>query len=170
VPLDQRDLTARSQGARLAAEDHVRGSPRGVHDDDNGEPGRAQHAHHGSDAGAGRQEQHLRGPHGRQHEVAGRLVEHDDRADAGAAYEVGADRSPVHGLDRDRDAAVRARGVRAEGVRAPLTHAVDVDERTYCRACAGQSRPGRMTAVTASRDLGVQADDAAACSGTTRSK
>ena len=52
----------------------------------------------------------LAGRDGRQHEVAGGLVEVHERADARAAHEVAAHDAVGHGLDGDRDAAVGAVG------------------------------------------------------------
>ena len=85
----------------------------------------AQHADDRRDAGAGGDHEELAAL-GRQHELAGRLLEVDQRAGRGAVDEVVADQAVGHGLDGDRDAAVAARAV-GERVGAPLAYAVDVD-------------------------------------------
>ena len=61
-----------------------------------------------------------------QHELAGGLLEVDERAGAGLVDEVVADQAVGHGLDRDRDPAVGA-GAVGQRVGAPLADAVDVD-------------------------------------------
>ena len=59
-------------------------------------------------------------------ELAGRLLEVDERAGAGLVDEVVADQAVGHGLDGDRDPAVGA-GAVGQRVGAPLADAVDVD-------------------------------------------
>ena len=85
----------------------------------------AQHADDGRDARTGGDgEQAL--DVGLEDELAGGLVEVDQRAGAGLVDEVVAHRAVGHGLDGDGDAAVTARAV-GEGVGAPLADTVDVD-------------------------------------------
>ena len=61
-----------------------------------------------------------------QHELAGGLLEVEQRAGPGLADQVGADQAVGHGLDGDRDEAVATHAV-GEGVGPPLADAVDVD-------------------------------------------
>ena len=75
----------------------------------------AEHPDHRGDAGAGGDEEELAALGG-QHELAGRLLEVDQRAGPGAVHQVVADLAVRHGLDRDRDAAV-ARGGRGSASR-----------------------------------------------------
>ena len=77
------------------------------------------------DAGAGGDEEEP-ATLGRQHELAGGLLEVDQRAGTGVVDQVVAHQAVGHGLDRDRDPAVGARAV-GERVGAPLAYAVDVD-------------------------------------------
>ena len=65
-------------------------------------------------------------PLGRQHELAGRLLEVDERAGPQVVDEVVADQTVGDGLDGDRDEAVGA-GAVGQRVGAPLADAVDVD-------------------------------------------
>ena len=85
----------------------------------------AQHPDDRGDAGAGGDEEQPVVVGG-EHELAGRLLEVDERAGHGLVDEVVADQAVRHGLDRDRDAAVGARAV-GQRVGAPLADAVDVD-------------------------------------------
>ena len=85
----------------------------------------AQHPDDRGDAGPGGDEEQL-ATVGRQHELAGGLLEVDQRARLRLAHQVGADQAVGHGLDGDRDQAVAARTV-GQGVGAPLADAVDVD-------------------------------------------
>ena len=130
---------AAASASRSREEDRVGPARRDVDDGDVevGAPARAQHALVGGreevaqhaddrgDAGAGGDEEEP-ATLGRQHELAGRLLEVDQGAGAGAVDEVVADQPVGDGLDRDRDPAVGPRAV-GQRVGAPLADAVDVD-------------------------------------------
>ena len=139
VPRDEADRAGGVEGLEVADEDRVGVAGRDVDDHDVvvGAAGGPQHAlvgareevaQHADD----RRDARPRGDHeelaarGREHELAGRLLEVHQRAGAGLVHEVVADQAVGDGLDGDRDAAVAARTV-GQGVRPPLAYAVDVD-------------------------------------------
>ncbi len=144
VHLGETQLPDRDQVAQFTAEDHVLRLRRAVDHDDVVEVDVAQHAHHGCDAAAGRQEEHLRGRGRRQHEVTGRLFEPDQRARRRPADQVVADLAVPDRLHGDRDAAVPAVRRRGDGVGAPQPRPVDVDPDPHVLA-------GRVTAPVPSR-------------------
>ncbi|OLL73285.1 hypothetical protein Ae168Ps1_1669 [Pseudonocardia sp. Ae168_Ps1] len=100
-----------------------------MHEDDVGHVPRpveaTEHAHHRGDAAARGDEQQRAGRLGGQGEVAGRLLQLDDRADRQVADEPGGDDAVRDLLDGDRQV-VRVLG-RGQRVAPPVPDAVDVD-------------------------------------------
>ena len=101
---------------------------------------------------------------GGEREFSCGVVELDDGADGGASHQVVGDLAAGDRFDRDCDAAVGPVGAGGQGVRAPLTHAVDVDTDA-------DVLPGRVGAPAAARlddqadgvaGFGVDCDDPAA--------
>ena len=152
--------------AQLPAEDDIGLGGRRVQKHSVGQLGDpvAQHSHNRRDAATRGKEQHLgRGPLG-QDEVAGGLVEHDERPRLSAVDEVVADQAVGDGFGGDGDQPVIAIGPRGQRVGPPVAHPVDVDADAHVLA-------GHMTApASAGSDghgcgvgrLGPHVDDAPA--------